>query len=271
MMLLTFPLALLIAIASILGILVEDIYSKEVAEYAAQGVGQDVINLFIVVPILLIAAVMIKKESKVWHFVWIGSMIYTVYSYAVYCFGVHFNALFLLYIAIFGLSFYLLIGLIITINPEQIKSWFDEKTPIKMISMFLFIVAGLFYLIWLKDIVPALIDAEVPELVKEYNLPTNPIHVLDLALALPGIMISSFLFRKKQALGYVLAPAFVVFIIVMAIAIGGIVAVTIYKGYEGDLILTVVFGLIAAISCTIFITIVKHLKKGIEDNEKIEK
>ncbi|UCG68051.1 MAG: hypothetical protein JSV09_09445 [Thermoplasmata archaeon] len=254
-------MAVLIAVSSILGILVEDIYSREAPEYAAQGVGQDVINLFAVMPILLIAAFLVRRESKIWQFVWFGTMIYTVYSYAVYCFGVHFNALFLVYIAILGLSFYLLMGFLITIDAEEIKSWFDDKTPVKMTSNFLFIVATLFYFIWLSDIIPALINGKTPELVKEYKLPTNPIHVMDLAIALPGFMISAILFRKKHALGFVLAPAFIMFIIVMAIAIGGIVAVTIYKGFEGDLSLTVVFAMIAIISGIIFIALMKHLKK----------
>jgi hypothetical protein len=266
LVLLTLPLAVLIALSSILGILVEDIYSKEVPEYAAQGVGQDIINLFVVMPVLLIAAILIQKGSRLWQFVWLGTLIYTVYSYAVYCFGVHFNALFLVYIGILGLSFYLLMGFLISLDAEEFKSWFDDKTPVKMTSTFLIIVAGLFYLIWLKDIVPPLIDGKVPELVKEYNLPTNPIHVMDLAIALPGVMISAMLLRKKHALGYVLAPSFIIFIVVMAIAIGGIVAVTIYKGFEGDLSLSVVFALIAAISCVIFITLAKHLKKEKEED-----
>ncbi|UCE73834.1 MAG: hypothetical protein JSV56_12560, partial [Methanomassiliicoccales archaeon] len=149
LIILTLPLAVLIAISSIIGILVEDIYSKEAPEYAAQGVGQDIIKLFVVTPILLVATFLMRRGSKLWHFVWLGSLIYTVYSYTVYCFGVHFNALFLVYCAILGLSFYLLIGFLISIDAKEIKSWFDDKIPIKMTSNFLFIVAGLFYFIWL--------------------------------------------------------------------------------------------------------------------------
>ncbi|UCE37108.1 MAG: hypothetical protein JSW00_16720 [Thermoplasmata archaeon] len=261
MVILTLPLAVLIAIASILGILVEDIYSKEAPEYAAQGVGQDIINLFVVMPVLLVAAFLIRRGSRLWQFVWLGSMIYTVYSYTVYCFGVHFNALFLVYCAILGLSFYLLIGFLISVDAQEIKSWFDDKTPVKMTSNFLFVVAGLFYFIWLSDVVPALINGKTPEPIKEYEMLVNPVHVMDLALALPGVMISAALLRKRHALGYVLAPAFIVFIIVMSIAIGGIIAVTIYRGFEGDLSMTVVFAIIAAISSVIFIALVKHLER----------
>jgi hypothetical protein len=260
LIILTLPLAILIAVASIFGIFFEDIYSKEAPEYAAQGVGQDIINLVVVMPILVIATILILKGSRVWQFVWLGSMIYAVYSYTVYCFGVHFNALFLMYCGIMGLSFYLLIGFLISMKPEVIKSWFDDETPINMTTIFLFIVALLFYFIWLSDILPALINGEVPELVQEYELPTNPIHVLDISIALPGVILSAILLRKKHALGYVLVPAFVIFIIVMAVAIGGIVVVTIYKGFEGDLSLTIIFAIIALINSAIFISLIKHVK-----------
>jgi hypothetical protein len=261
MVLLTIPLAGLIAISSILGILIEDIYIKEVPEYAAQGIGQYIINLFVIMTILLVATILIRRGSKLWQFVWLGSLIYTVYSYTTYCFGIHFNALFFLYCSILGLSFYLLIGFLISMDAEIIKSWFDDKMPINMPAIFLFVVAALFYFIWLNDIIPALINGNVPELVKEYGLLTNPIHVLDISIALPGFLISAILLRKKHALGYVFMPAFIIFIIVMAIAIGGIIAVMNFKGFEVDISLSIIFALIAIISAVIFIVITKHLKK----------
>ncbi len=64
MVLLTLPLAVLIAISSIIGILFENIYWQEVPGYAAQGIGQDIINLIVLVPILFVAAVLIIRGSK---------------------------------------------------------------------------------------------------------------------------------------------------------------------------------------------------------------
>jgi hypothetical protein len=146
-------------------------------------------------------------------------------------------------------------------DAEIIKSWFDDKMPINMPAIFLFVVAALFYFIWLNDIIPALINGNVPDLVKEYGLLTNPIHVLDISIALPGFLISAIILRKKHALGYVLMPAFIIFIIVMAIAIGGIIAFMNFKGFEVDISLSIIFALIAIISAVIFIVITKHLKK----------
>jgi len=259
--LLTLFLVVLIVISSIIGILFEDIYSQEVPEYAAQGVGQDIINLFVLVPTLLIAAVLMRRESKFSLFIWLGALIYSVYSYTVYCFGVHFNTLFLVYCGILCLSFYLLIGFLIYIDAETIKSWFDDKTPIKIPAIFLCVLAALFYFLWMSEIIPAIINGKVPESVKESGLLTSPIHVLDIAIVLPGLVISAVLIRKKQALGYVLTPSFIIFAILMTLAIGGMTAVMNLKGFDVDLSMIIIFALIAIVCGIIFIAFVKHLKK----------
>lgn len=261
MVLLTLPLVVLIAISSIIGIFFENVYWQEVPEYAAQGIGQDIINLIVLVPILFVAAVLIIRGSKSWLFVWLGGLIYSVYSYTVYCFGVHFNVLFLVYCGILGLSFYLLIGFLISTDAETIKSWFDDKTPIKIPTVFLCVVAALFYVMWLSEVVPAIINGKVPESVKESGLITSPIHVLDIAIVLPGLIISAVLLKKKQALGYVLAPSFIIFAILMVLAIGGMIAVMSFRGFDVDLSLTIIFALIAIVSGVVFIAFTKHLKK----------
>jgi hypothetical protein len=56
-LLLSVPLAILTAIVSYAGVFIENTYARENALYAAQGIGQDIVNLFFAVPILLVSAV----------------------------------------------------------------------------------------------------------------------------------------------------------------------------------------------------------------------
>jgi hypothetical protein len=49
---------------------------------------------------------------------------------------------------------------------------------------------ALFALIWLSEIVPALFRGAPPPSVVEAGLLTNPVHVLDLSLLLPGLLFS---------------------------------------------------------------------------------
>jgi hypothetical protein len=84
---------------------VDSVYARETEDFAAQGVGQDIANL-IAYPILLLLAWAASRGSVRAYLAWLGILIYSGYSYAIYAFDVGFNALFLVYVAVLGLSIY---------------------------------------------------------------------------------------------------------------------------------------------------------------------
>lgn len=102
-------IAILVTSASLLGIFNPDTYTQETANWALQAVGQDIGNLF-AVPVLLIATYYLKKKSMRALVCWMGALLYFIYAYLIYAFFVHFNYLFLVYVAVLGLSVYTLIG-----------------------------------------------------------------------------------------------------------------------------------------------------------------
>jgi len=51
------------------------------------------------------------------------------------------------------------------------------------------------------------------------GLPTNPVHILDLAFFLPGAVITGVLLLKRGPLAYTLAPPFLVFLLVTGVPI----------------------------------------------------
>jgi len=55
---LSFPLALLLAIASGAGVSLPSIYARETPVYAARGIGDDVLNLVVVVPLSVFTAIL---------------------------------------------------------------------------------------------------------------------------------------------------------------------------------------------------------------------
>jgi len=88
-LLLSVPLAILTAIVSFAGVFIENTYAGENALYTAQGIGQYIVNLFIVVPVLLIAAFFAWRKSKLGLLIWSGIIFYLAYSYTIYSFGFH--------------------------------------------------------------------------------------------------------------------------------------------------------------------------------------
>ena len=119
-LLLSIPLAIATAFVSYIGIFVDNTYVKETASYAAQGIGQDIINLFIVVPVIIISALLAYRKNKAGLFIWSGSLFYLAYSYTIYSFALHYNNLFLAYCFILGLSFYSLLQDLINFMKENI-------------------------------------------------------------------------------------------------------------------------------------------------------
>ena len=137
----TLPLAALIALASGLGLFWAGAYAREAAFYAAQGVGQDAVNLIVVVPALIVSALLAVRGSRISFQAWGGVIFYCAYSYVIYTFSMHFGPLFLVYCAILGLSVYSLVYYF-SICSGRAREWYDEKTPTKAASGFLIFITA---------------------------------------------------------------------------------------------------------------------------------
>jgi len=259
-LLLSVPLAILTAVVSFAGIFIENTYARENTLYAAQGIGQDIVNLFIVVPVLLVAAFFAWRKSKLGLLIWSGIIFYLAYSYTIYSFGLHFNNLFIAYCSILGLSFYSLVYYLITSLKEPVPEWFEKETSTKSTGIFLMVIAVLFYFIWLSEIIPAILKNATPKSIIESGLLINPVHVLDIAICLPALIITGIALMKKKNMGFLLAPTMMIFCIFMAIAIAAMVLVIKAKGLEANLGLTIVFGLITLISSIFLFLFLRKLK-----------
>lgn len=257
-LLLTMPLAILAAFVSYAGIFIESTYSKETSLYAAQGTGQDIVNLFLVVPVLMLSSFFAWRKSKLGLLIWSGAIFYLAYSYTIYCFGLHFNHFFIAYCVILGLSFYSLVYFLFTSIKENVSGWYVKEFSGKSTGIFLIVVSVLFYFIWLSEIVPSILYNTIPKSITESGLLINPVHVLDIAICLPALIITGLALIKKRNLGFLLAPTMLVFCIFMSIAIAAMVFVMKSRGMEADLNLTVIFGMITIVS-TLFLT--QYLKK----------
>ena len=81
------------------------------------------------------------------------------------------------------------------------------------------IISVLFYIQWLSQDVPAILSNEAPADVREINIPTNPVHVLDLGLFLPAMIITSILLWKKKPSGQLFAGPLLIFRILTGVGI----------------------------------------------------
>jgi len=251
--------ALLVIAASVAGIVMKGVYARETANAAMQAIGQDIVNL-IAIAVLLISAYALNKGSIKAYFVWSGTLLYLIYAYVIYAFDVHYNSLFLVYVAILGLSFYSLLGSVIQGKWGSLHANFSANTPVKLVSVFLFALGVIFYLLWLREEVPALVTGGIPASAIESNLPTNPVHVLDLAVYLPAILLTSVLLWQRHQIGYLLAGPILVFNTLIVTGILAIFVVTASNGIPTSIAIIVVFVIIMATNLVLSILYIGSLR-----------
>lgn len=258
--LITLVLAVSLAVVSFFGAFDPSTYGRDSASIAAQGIGQDLFNLFIVTPLLLLSLFLARTGRRSWVFIFGGSLFYIMYSFIIYAFGVNFNRLFLLYCLTLGISLYAFILFVLALTGDNVKEWFRKEAPVKLTGVFLLLVAAIFYMIWLKDVVPAILSGTPPSSVSDYNLLVNPVHVADLSFALPGLILTSWLLLKRKNYGFILAPVALVFIILLAVALVAMVAMLKVKGISDDISVAAIFSAISLISLVLLFLFLRRVQ-----------
>jgi hypothetical protein len=253
-----FPLAALVAFVSLVGISSASIYARETPNWAAQAVGQDWFDLLFAVPWLLVTGVFAMRGSRRAQLLLAGGMLYTFYEFVIYCFSVHFNALFLAYCATLGGSFFALVGMGKLLFSDSVR-WHPNDGPIRTAGVFLIGVGCLFALAWLGDIVTALMLHSTPPSVQEAGVPTNPVHVIDLSIVLPLHVIAGVALLRRRPVGYVLAPVVLAFGVLMALSLAGMMFVMRARGFEASLVLVSAMIFIATASAAILAFLLRRV------------
>ena len=242
------PLAVLVAITACAGIWWPPTYARESALWAAQGMGGDAVNLAVIVPALLLSAGLAQRGSMAARLVWMGTLVFLLYNFFVYAVAVHFNALFLAYCGILGGSFYALAGSLASLSPADVAGAYGRRAPVKTMAAVLFSIALIFAALWLREDIPALILGQTPKSLADTGLFTNPVHVLDLSLVLPGLIVTAIQLLRRRALAFVLAPVLMVFCILMTVAIAGMMVAMRLGNFAADYTMAAFF-LASAAGC----------------------
>ena len=226
--LLAVPASAIAIVTSLVPFFDDAIYRRETADWSAQATGQDIANL-VVYPLLAVLAVVAWRGSTRAMLVALGLLGYSAYMFAVYCLDVHWNRLFLGYVAVFGLSLWALAGGLAAIDMPRV-AWLGRSAPTRAAVTLLVGLAVVFAVLWLSIELPAAVRGRPPSELADVGLPTNPVHVLDLAVFLPAMAFAGLMLRARRPVGYVLAPV----LLTGAAAIGvGIVALTGVSAHRG--------------------------------------
>jgi hypothetical protein len=193
-----------------------------------------------------------RRGGALWAYLaWIGLLGYSVYTFAIYAFAVHFGPLFLLYVAVFGLSIYALVVGLSRLDYERVKESFSARVARRSASYLLMAIGGFFYLVWLWAVVPALVAGRVPDDLVKAGLLLNPVHVLDMAVFLPAMLLAGALLLRRRAMGYVLA-AFTISL--------GIITIQPVSAVRGETPAWGVGAAVAALAVVELVTLIRFLR-----------
>ncbi len=113
-------IALLVALASLVGLFFpERIYPTE--ELLQTFMPNDLVNLFFGLPFLLGSMWLAWRGKLVGLLFWPGTLLYVLYNYIAYTYGVPYNTLLVVYLMLIALSAYTVFGLVSGIDGAAVK------------------------------------------------------------------------------------------------------------------------------------------------------
>ncbi len=188
-------IAALMAIASVAGLLYQTIiYPTE--ELLQSFVPNDVVNLFIGLPILLGSMWLARRGKLIGLLFWPGALFYVFYTYIVYVLSMPLNVAFVLHLTLVTSAAYTMIGLVASIDGNAVQDRLTGAVPERAGGGVLAAFGVLFFLRVIGVLVNALIN-QTPVAPVELAL-----HVTDFLTA-PALVIGGVLLWRRRALGYV--------------------------------------------------------------------
>lgn len=196
-------IVLLAVPAHLIGLLVPSIY-RDPAVVLPQNLGTDLVTLGVVIPLLAGATIAKRTGSARARIAWLGALGYLVYAYGMYALGVRWNQLFLVYVALFGLSLFTLIVGLVGTDAAALRAEITLPPPVRSVAAYLIGIALLVGALWLAEEVRASVSGALPPSVMQFEAPTNIVHVFDLGIVLPAFAVAAVMLLRDRPWGYVL-------------------------------------------------------------------
>lgn len=251
----SFFIAILAVTASGTGLLWKDLYKNETQSGASQLIGNDLVTLFLCVPLLVLSAYFAAKGSLRGRLIWTGTLFYFLYVYAMMSFMAAYNQLFLIYVAIYSLSLFSFAASLLTLDVNKAKESLKDA-PIRLTAYFMLFIGFAVLLMWLGIILPPLASGQSPSVLETYT--TMVVQALDLGIVVPLAILTGVLLLKKDAWGYALASIVLIKVTTLSTAVLSMALFMILNGVEVEAPQVILFLLILV--CSLMITIVFYRK-----------
>ncbi len=192
------------------------LYYWDTVSSAAQMQANDLVTLLLGLPLLAISFWLTLRGSLRGRLLLTGTLGFILYTYITMCFGAAYNQLFLVYVALFSLSLFAFILIMMSFDLTILPDHFSEKLPRGWIAGLLFFAAAFLSLAWLGRIAATFAPDSIPTL---DNTTSMFIQVMDLGVIVPLCGLSGILLLRRSAWGYLLASVSLMKFLTMGIAV----------------------------------------------------
>jgi hypothetical protein len=203
------------------------LYYWDTVSSAAQMQANDLVTLVLGLPLLALSSWLAWRGSLRGCLLLAGTLGFILYTYITMCFGAAYNALFLVYVALFSLSLFAFVLVMMTFDLDSLPAHFSDRLPRGWIAGLLFFAAAFLSLAWLGRILPTLtLDSlslwemggvrGVPAL---DNVTSMFIQAMDLGLIVPVCILSGILLLRRKPWGYLLASVGLTKFLTLGIAV----------------------------------------------------
>lgn len=237
----------------------QGLYQYESVSMASQAKAQDIVTIFLGVPLLIISLFWARKGLIKGRLLLVGTLGYFLYAYASYSFLAMYNQFFLIYVVLLSVSFFAFTLTMLSFDLEKLGRHFKPKTPVKFLGYFLIFLSVTITLMWLGRIINPLISGIIPAELGHYT--TLVIQALDLAFVVPAAMLAGLLVLRKKPFGYLLASVVIIKGITMLTAISAMIIGMISAGAHVATMEVIIFPLFNIITIYTMFILLKNVEE----------
>ncbi|MBN2005601.1 MAG: hypothetical protein JXA21_19745 [Anaerolineae bacterium] len=199
---LTVFIGVLVLIAAGAGAFIPGFYDGVIdPRYATGNITADIVSL-VCVPLLIMCMLLARRGNVIARLSWTSLIAYIGYAYATYAFDRLYTVLFLVYVAIFSMSSFVITSLLAGLDAHRLADRTRDMPLRRVTAVFLMFTGLILYVIELPTIL-----SRIPGGIEAGG---TPFMVLDMALIAPISILTGVWLWRRHPWGAALTPIFLI-------------------------------------------------------------